>query len=131
MGRIRHQCAYVFQLYERNSRRNHRSGAYRRSRRNKRVLVYCIAADFFNVVGVYRHRICGDLNSSKCDNSGVETLGYYLFVEVNSKFGAGATAEDLAQVPFYATVSLIITLVVAPLTIILRKLLEKYGPSEN
>lgn len=72
-----------------------------------------------------------DLYSSKCDNSGVETLGYYLFVEVNSKFGAGATAEDLAQVPFYATVSLIITLVVAPLTIILRKLLEKYGPSEN
>ena len=81
-----------------------------------------ICSDQYNIFNLY---------SSKCDNSNVETLGYYLFVEVNSKFGAGATAEDLAQVPFYATVSLIITLVVAPLTIILRKMLEKYGPSED
>ena len=54
-----------------------------------------------------------------------QTLGYYLFVKV---IGDNATPADY---PFASALGVVFTFVCVPLTLIVRKLLEKYGPSEN
>lgn len=57
----------------------------------------------------------------------VRNMGYYLFVEVVSKFSTGGVTE----LPYYSAMSVIITLVVVPLTFLVRKALDKFGPSED
>ena len=54
-----------------------------------------------------------------------QTLGYYLFVKV---IGDNATPADY---PFASALGVVFTIICVPLTLIVRKLLEKYGPSEN
>ena len=53
------------------------------------------------------------------------TIGYYLFVKVVG--GSGGTAEY----PYAAAAGLAMTFVAAPLTLLVKYLLEKYGPSED
>ena len=53
------------------------------------------------------------------------TTGYFLFTKV-----MGDTASNLTY-PYPAAVGMIVTVIVAPLTFLLRFLLEKYGPSEE
>lgn len=55
-----------------------------------------------------------------------QTLGYYVFNLVASKNG-----EDPMMYPIASAYGLMITLVIAPLTITTRHLLLKYGPSED
>ena len=55
-----------------------------------------------------------------------QTLGYYIFNLVASQNG-----NDLTQYPKAAAYGLIITAVIAPLTITARRLLLKYGPKED
>ena len=55
-----------------------------------------------------------------------QTLGYYVFNLVASENG-----NDLTQYPKAAAYGLLITLIVAPLTIVTRHLLLKYGPREE
>lgn len=57
----------------------------------------------------------------------IRNMGYYLFVEVVSKFSNGG----VPQLPYYSAMSVIITLAVVPLTFLVRKGLEKFGPSED
>lgn len=52
-----------------------------------------------------------------------QTIGYYLFVQV---VGSNAT---LADYPKASSAGLLFTLIAAPLTILVKHLLEKYGPS--
>ena len=52
----------------------------------------------------------------------VYTLGYYLFIKV---IGANAS---LADYPYAAAAGLCLTLVAAPITLLVKYLLEKYGP---
>lgn len=55
-----------------------------------------------------------------------QTLGYYVFNLVASEQG-----NDMTQYPKASAYGLLITLVIAPITIISRHLLLKYGPSEE
>lgn len=64
---------------------------------------------------------------SLTDNS-LRNLGYYLFVEVNTKFRSGGGMPEL---PYYAAIGVILTLVAVPLTLLLKYVLEKFGPSED
>lgn len=54
-----------------------------------------------------------------------DTLGYYFFVQVA---GDEVTPSDY---PYAAAGGLVFTLIVAPITILVKNLLEKYGPSEE
>jgi ABC-type sugar transport system permease subunit len=50
------------------------------------------------------------------------TVGFMLFFRVN-------TAKTMAQYPLLATYGMSLTLIAAPMTLLFRKVLEKYGPS--
>ncbi len=54
-----------------------------------------------------------------------DTLGYYFFVKV---VGDNVTLYDY---PFAAAGGILFTIVVAPITLLTKHLLEKYGPSED
>ena len=53
----------------------------------------------------------------------VQTYGYYIFVETKK-------AINIADYPDLAAMALLVSLVVIPLVLIVRKLLKKFGPSE-
>jgi ABC-type sugar transport system permease subunit len=53
----------------------------------------------------------------------VYTIGYYLY---RNTLDSVATLKDF---PYIATVGLILTLILLPIVLIIRKILEKYGPS--
>lgn len=55
-----------------------------------------------------------------------DTLGYYFFIKV-----AGNEAVTGADYTYAAAGGILFTLVVAPITIFTKNLLEKYGPSED
>jgi ABC-type sugar transport system permease subunit len=55
-----------------------------------------------------------------------DTLGYYFFIKV-----AGNKAVTEADFTYAAAGGILFTLIVAPVTIITKNLLEKYGPSED
>ena len=57
----------------------------------------------------------------------LQTLGYYIFEMVTTSSGG----EDPTMYPTASAYGLMITLVIAPITIISRNLLLKYGPSED
>ena len=56
-------------------------------------------------------------------------LGYYLFTKVAGQFGA--SGGGLPKLPFYSAMSVIITVVVIPLTFAVKTAVEKLGPSED
>lgn len=57
------------------------------------------------------------------DNYGVQTIGYNLFVL--------ASTGELEKYPTAAAGGVLFTLIIAPLTMIIRTLLNKFGPSEE
>lgn len=70
----------------------------------------------------YLHSFYGSQNAP----SDTQTIGYYLF-----KLVASSNGEDPTQYPIAAAYGLVLTMIVAPLTIFLRWALNKYGPSEE
>lgn len=58
------------------------------------------------------------------DTSSIQTYGYWLYVKV-----AGASSQS--EYPILAAVGILLTVVAVPLTLIVKKLLEKFGPSED
>lgn len=54
----------------------------------------------------------------------IQTLGYYFFVSVVNK-------ASYAEYPYASAAGIIFTLVAAPITLIVKTLLEKFGPSED
>lgn len=64
---------------------------------------------------------------STCSIPEVRNMGYFLFVEVTGKFATGG----LPQLPYYSAMSVVITLVVVPMTFVVRWALDKFGPSED
>ena len=82
-------------------------------------LVTGIAGIFTNQAGLYNFFGGGAYPSSN-------TLGYYLFVQV-----IGATGGGMTTYPYAAAGGLILTLIAAPVTLIVKWLLEKLGPSED
>lgn len=55
----------------------------------------------------------------------IRTMGYYMYVTINPD------TPDYSQYPYVAAIGLVLTCVIAPLTIGLRKLMVTYGPSED
>lgn len=55
---------------------------------------------------------------------GVQTYGYYLYVQTVS-------ANSEAEYPMICATGLFLTIIAVPLTLIIKHLLEKYGPSED
>lgn len=55
-----------------------------------------------------------------------QTLGYYIF-----NLMASSNGNDITMYPKAAAYGLLATLIIAPITLIARKLLLKYGPSED
>ncbi len=53
------------------------------------------------------------------------SLGYFLYVET------GATRDNLQDLPPVAALGFILTLIAIPLTFAVKRLLEKFGPSED
>lgn len=87
------------------------------------IVTYIIVAiaGFFTYYGHFYSFFGGEGRGEKP----FDTLGYYFFVKV---VGDNATAYDY---PYAAAGGIIFTLVVAPITLITKSLLEKYGPSED
>ena len=54
----------------------------------------------------------------------MQTYGYYMYKEMQ-------TASSRAEYPPLAAMGLIMTAVVVPLTLLVRYLLERFGPKEN
>ena len=57
---------------------------------------------------------------------GTETIGYFMFASI---FTAGV--EDPTRYPFASALGLLLTLLVAPVTLVSKYLLNKFGPSEE
>ena len=55
---------------------------------------------------------------------GVQTYGYYLYVKALS-------ARSVSEYPLLSAMGLLMTVVVVPLTLLVKRLLEKYGPRED
>ena len=58
------------------------------------------------------------------EGSSIQTYGYWLYVQV-----AGAVSQS--EYPVVAAVGIFLTIIAVPLTLIVKKLLEKFGPSED
>lgn len=82
-------------------------------------LVIGVAGFFTNQAGLFN--FYG--TSARTD---LQTLGYVFFIKVIRNNEA-----SFAQYPYAAAAGLLFTLVAAPLTLFIKWLLEKYGPSEN
>ena len=83
-------------------------------------------AGFFTNQGFFFQFFSGNASGS----SPFETLGYVFFVKVIGN-GMNEGASLLDNYPYAAAGGLLFTLVCAPLTISVRMLLEKFGPSED
>ena len=55
---------------------------------------------------------------------GVQTYGYYLYVKTQG-------AKSVAEYPILSAMGILMTVVVVPVTMLVKQLLEKYGPSED
>ncbi|MBO5048820.1 MAG: sugar ABC transporter permease [Oscillospiraceae bacterium] len=55
---------------------------------------------------------------------GVQTYGYYLYVKTQG-------AKSIAEYPILSAMGILMTVVVVPVTMLVKQLLEKYGPSED
>jgi putative aldouronate transport system permease protein len=78
-------------------------------------------AKFFTYYGFFYSFFGGDGRGE----TPFDTLGYYFFVKV---VGDNVQLKDY---PYAAASGLTFTLIVAPLTLLTKHLLEKYGPSED
>lgn len=56
------------------------------------------------------------------------TIGYYLFMSIKT---ADTTANPYSEYPFLSAFGVILTLFVVPLTLAIRKLLERFGPNAD
>lgn len=81
-------------------------------------LVTGVAGIFINQINLYA------FFGGKADSS-VHTFGYYLYMETKRADGS------YAEYPRLAAFGLMLTAVAVPLTLIVRKLLDKFGPSED
>ena len=61
-------------------------------------------------------------------NRPFSTLGFYFFVKVA---GGTNTIPSPADYPFVSAAGILFTLIVAPVTLLTKYLLEKFGPSED
>jgi ABC-type sugar transport system permease subunit len=55
----------------------------------------------------------------------IRTMGYHMFLIINPE------TPDYTQYPYASALGVLLTLIIAPLTICLRKLLTAYGPRED
>ncbi len=55
------------------------------------------------------------------------TFGYYLFIEAQE----AATSLDFSNYPYMALIGIIMSVIAIPVSLTVKKLLEKFGPSEN
>ena len=55
----------------------------------------------------------------------IQTMGYYMYVTINPD------TPDYLQYPYVAAIGVLLTCIIAPLTIGVRKLLVTFGPSED
>ena len=55
----------------------------------------------------------------------IQTMGYYLYVTINPD------TPNYLEYPYVAALGVVLTLIIAPITIAVRKLLLTYGPSEE
>ncbi len=76
-------------------------------------------------IGTFQANIFSFFQSN---GSGVQTLGYYLFNIIMLKGGDPSVANGYAEA---ATMGIILTLVIAPITILTRFVLTKIGPRED
>ena len=53
------------------------------------------------------------------------TIGYYIFIQIASN------SKNYSSYPFAATLGLAFTLIAVPLTLTVKFLMEKFGPSED
>ena len=53
----------------------------------------------------------------------LHTIGYYLYAQVS-------TAETMADFPYLSAMGVLLTIIIAPITLVAKKLLEKLGPKE-
>jgi len=63
--------------------------------------------------------------------SGIETIGYFLYATAQRSGEVLVNAGSWLTYPQLAALGLILTVFVAPITFLTRKLLDKYGPSED
>jgi len=86
-------------------------------------IIVAIAAFFTNYGHFYS--FYGGEGGAKQEFS---TLGFYFFVKVA---GGRNTMPDKGDYPFVSASGMLFTAVVAPVTLLTKHLLEKYGPSED
>ena len=68
------------------------------------------------------------------ESSGLETMGYYIYVNAQRSDYVdlhNGLLPSLLSYPQLAALGILLTLIIAPITFIARKLFDKYGPSEN
>lgn len=90
------------------------------------VVTYIVVAVavFFTNYGHFYSFFGGDGGGEKI----FSTLGYYFFVKVA---GGTYTMPDPLDFPFVSAAGIMFTVIVAPVTLLTKYLLEKYGPSED
>ena len=86
------------------------------------LLIISIAAIGSNQAFI--HSFYGSKNAPEY----TQTLGYHLF---NLVATSGSDGDDPTQYPIAAAYGLVVTLVVVPVTMLVKWLLNKYGPSEE
>ncbi len=77
-----------------------------------------------NVAGIFVNQLNLFSFYGAAAPEGVQTYGYYLYKEVQ-------TAKSEAEYPILSAIGLLLTLVAVPLTMGIRRLLEKCGPKEE
>lgn len=87
-------------------------------------LVYPTFSTFVvvGVSGILTNQL--NLYSFYGETSPIQTYGYWLYVKI-------ANASSKAEYPVVAAVGVLLTLVAVPMTLGVKKLLEKFGPSED
>lgn len=68
------------------------------------------------------------------ESSGLETMGYYIYVNAQRSDYVdlhNGLLPSLLSYPQLAALGILLTLIIAPITFIARKMFDKYGPSED
>ena len=87
-------------------------------------LVASIAGFFTNYGSAYT------FFGGSASSNAFHTLGYHFFVKV-AGIGSGSDLSSQANYPYAAAGGFLFTVVVAPITLLVKWLLEKYGPSDE
>lgn len=86
--------------------------------------IVCIVGFFTNDFFTF------DLKGEGADKS-IYTLGYYLFNSAISVPSGTASGGNVAMYPYLSAMGLVFTFIAAPITMLVKYLLEKFGPSEG